>query len=468
MPRVIQCPQCQRKLQIPDALAGRRLRCPACQAAIVLKPAAAIPVATPLKTEPAPPPPTAVSSKPVRPVRPAPPTDDDDVGDVEKHAPRPRPRRAGRSRRREKQSNLATWLIVGIVAAVFGFGVLAVGVIFVVVKLGSSANSAAVARRPIAPPEDQQQRQEEIAEAFRNPRPALNDKDEGKKPAAIIKSKEATSIPQELEPVFADMAQALAGGDVNRAGSHFDFDRLFDEMQSQYAIPQPILNDKKGFLAGMQSGFVGSLARNSNLRWSNTEIKHFKELAPGEVVIIARHQGVTVSSLKFRWWLTKRSGTWKFFDFEELNAGMRASSIFGCLAAEVGGNKNSPVLVAIQQLGAVGQAFSQPVPNLGVADANLQALAGVKLPPMMDAARWMFTASVHLHRGQNEAALAALDKCSAIRPDFPVVNLLRGIAHNNLGQYQIALTHLEKYRDLLGEDDDLRLHINNARAGMGK
>src|SRR5262249_41960679 len=41
MSEIISCPSCQRKLQVPEALAGQDVQCPTCGATFVAKPAAA-------------------------------------------------------------------------------------------------------------------------------------------------------------------------------------------------------------------------------------------------------------------------------------------------------------------------------------------------------------------------------------------------------------------------------------------
>src|SRR4051812_27380450 len=38
MPQIIECPKCAKKLNAPDKLAGMRVACPACQAAVSIPP----------------------------------------------------------------------------------------------------------------------------------------------------------------------------------------------------------------------------------------------------------------------------------------------------------------------------------------------------------------------------------------------------------------------------------------------
>jgi hypothetical protein len=63
MPEIINCPQCERKLRVPDNLLGQQVKCPTCSVTFT---AAAAPL------EPPPPPPGEALAPPPRPPEPAP------------------------------------------------------------------------------------------------------------------------------------------------------------------------------------------------------------------------------------------------------------------------------------------------------------------------------------------------------------------------------------------------------------
>jgi hypothetical protein len=95
MPEIINCPSCQRKLQVPEALLGQDVQCPTCGATFT----AAVAGPTPAPLPPAPPPPEkpaydVESAAPERREASRRPRDDyDDYEDYDDYGERRRPRR---------------------------------------------------------------------------------------------------------------------------------------------------------------------------------------------------------------------------------------------------------------------------------------------------------------------------------------------------------------------------------------
>jgi tetratricopeptide (TPR) repeat protein len=461
MPKTIQCPDCQRKLQIADELTGRRLRCPACKTTFVAGQAeAAVPVMAFKVAAPVPLP----ASPRTRPSRPS-----VDLEDEERALDRPRrqigddipPRWRSPVRGRKKNgSHVIVLLVVGIVAAV-GVAVVMLGsAVYLLVHFNSSKKAVA-SNRPI-PIEDKQQRDKEVKEAFQNrdfqAPPAKN-------PIPKKQPKAAPNLNQELNSFFSSFSQAIVQRNAELVHSHFDMERLFDEMVAQQTLPPQLANDKKGFLAGTKAGMSGAMSRNQNLRWNSTEIKHVKSLSPDEVVVIARHHVDTGASLKMRWWLTRRSGSWRLYDFEDLDVGLRGSTLMCALAGGLENGQVNNLVFAVQQVTGALQALGA-ARDVDLADQKLKSIAHIKLPAALDALRWLGSAVICISRGQNEQALEALDKSQALQPDMPAVDLLKGIIYNNMAQWENALKHIQKYRDLLGDDPLVRQEFDKATRGL--
>jgi len=77
---VVSCPDCQRKLRVPNELVGKLVKCPTCGQTFTANPAA---------QAPAPPPPPPVEEKPTRTSK---VSRDDDEDDDDERSRRPRPR----------------------------------------------------------------------------------------------------------------------------------------------------------------------------------------------------------------------------------------------------------------------------------------------------------------------------------------------------------------------------------------
>ena len=78
----------------------------------------------------------------------------------------------------------------------------------------------------------------------------------------------------------------------------------------------------------------------------------------------------------------------------------------------------------------------------------------------------MVISLIQLHRNQALEALGTLEKAHACHPDFPALDLFKGIAHNRLSEWAKALQHLETYRDLLGDDANVCLQLGEALRGL--
>jgi hypothetical protein len=101
MPLAIQCPACQKKLNVPDKLLGKRVKCPSCSEAFV---AAEAPTES-AKPKPKPPPKEAITDTPKKPPKPKYEEVDDDLVETEPEyvdEPEEKPRR---SRRRSRDDD---------------------------------------------------------------------------------------------------------------------------------------------------------------------------------------------------------------------------------------------------------------------------------------------------------------------------------------------------------------------------
>jgi predicted Zn finger-like uncharacterized protein len=104
MPEIIGCPECSRKLRVPDDLLGKRVKCPTCGLTFT----AELPGPPPAPPRPyeaeAPPPPPKEPAPPVRRRRPLDDEDDDDYDDL--------PRRRRRRVRRDAVPHRGTLILV--------------------------------------------------------------------------------------------------------------------------------------------------------------------------------------------------------------------------------------------------------------------------------------------------------------------------------------------------------------------
>ena len=262
-------------------------------------------------------------------------------------------------------------------------------------------------------------------------------------------------IAEQIKPLFQELGAALKKEDAARVASHFDADRMIDEFIAQDLLPADFVRNRHELTGQLQRNLAPSFQRNTNLRWDDSEIRDVKKLEgadPGfnEATVIVRHRHPEGFFLRIRWWVTKRQGTWRLYDLEDLDTGLRTSSLPGTLKEVAAGQAHE----VTRALPLLGQAIADvTVHNDPVgADQKLAQIAEVKLPRKIDAARHMITARLRAEQGRNEEALRHADQALELNPEMHVLNLIRGIAFNNQKQWDKALEHLKTYETLLGED----------------
>lgn len=287
------------------------------------------------------------------------------------------------------------------------------------------------------------------------PRPAAGDEEDLRHDvrAAFAERKplDEKEVAADLPRFFESLGADFAAADAERIMARFDLDRMADELAAVPGFPVRTARERRGFVQGMREGMGRSLTRpGAAMRWTSSEVRGVKKLNNDDAVVIVRHRTASGYALKMRWWLTRRSGQWKVYDLEDLDLGMRVSALTGALAVQAAGNLTETGR-ALKTLGEAFQAIRQE--DFDGADRKLAQVAAVKLPKEVEALRQLATAVVRLEHGQANESLEALDAAAALQPDVPLIDFLRGRALNFLGHWDKAEPPLEKFRDLLGDDD---------------
>ncbi len=416
MPENITCPGCQRRLRLPESVAGQAVVCPVCrttfQAGAV--PAAEVPIAIPV-----PPLKARVEEIPMRPEwdAPSPPAPSANPwAELNQSEPNKKKTPTGLHRPEVK-------LLIGIV-------------LFTCAGVVCSGWRPWAERPPVVvfTPENPDIRRDELIQALANPQPLAPDQ-----------------LADELKPLLQGMGEAFRARDRNRIVTHFDGSRMLDELLAQGIFPPGFVRDRPTVLRALNDSLGRALERQAQLvQWTDFEIRSVKALDNLDAVVIVRHTTDDGNVfLKMRWWVTRRSGAWKVYDMEDLDAGLRFSNVAGSLAGMGLGQLNE-MTRATNLLREALEAVAAH--NVGVAELKLKQLDGLKLPAKLEPLRLMTSGVAHIQRGEYKEALQAFDDASQLQPDMPALDLLRGIAYNALGQWETARKHLQAYRDLLGDD----------------
>jgi tetratricopeptide (TPR) repeat protein len=272
-----------------------------------------------------------------------------------------------------------------------------------------------------------------------------------------------------LRAILDDLGHAIQAGDAERIGDHVDAARMLKEFQRAGALRGLNFQAEAALVQKFKTSMAQALARPGQpLVWKETEIRSVKFGAGGDdAVAVVRHRDGHIT-LKMRWWATQESGSWKVYDFEDLDTGLRVSDVVASL------------LPARADLPVAPPAWVKSVPALqeavtairggdfAGAERALNRLDQVPLPGKLAGVRWLLAGAVKLELRDSRAAQPCLDKARGLNPDMPCLDLLYAALYNQTGKPAEALKHLEKYRALLGDDAATFYQLGLARAQLGQ
>ncbi|MBI1918539.1 MAG: tetratricopeptide repeat protein [Planctomycetes bacterium] len=303
-------------------------------------------------------------------------------------------------------------------------------------------------RRPKAIPEDAGQRRREVMQAFHQPLP-LDEKE----------------IARDVKPFFDSLGAALRARNGTNIVDHFDMDRLADELIAMDFFPALIRRDRHSFVSGLRLGMVRAMRQEAFLlEWADVEVRGVKRLSDDEAVLIVRHRDKEGNFQKIRWWLIRRTGSWKVYDLEDLDVGLRISTAVASFAdlgmENLAGAANTMKHVRDALLAIATQQ------DADAAERHLRQAEGGRLPPKLDSLRHLIRGMIGVHRNAFQDALKAFDQAHRCHPDMPILDLLRGLAHNRLGEWAKGLEYLEAYHRLLGDDPNVCCEMGLSLRGV--
>jgi uncharacterized protein HemY len=405
MAEIIFCPSCRRRLQLPSDFQDELVRCPGCHTDFQLSSDGA-----PLRETL---PPMALPADDETPVR------------------RPEPRSVSRGRPVRKSSRgtcLIVLSVVGLVGAVFVASV--AGIVLLAGRSTPPPTSVAAHF-----PEDDEEDFARQIEVFRGRAPLVE-----------------ANIAPELLPLFNLLGLSLRLGDANGVMRQFDVDRATDEFIDLAIVPPRKTPKRRQFLISLRRGMGRSLMRRGeDLQWTTFEIRQVKKKTDDECAAVVCHRQSNGSTLKIRWWLTRRAGEWKIYDFEDLDTGRRFSVASAPLVQQGGG-----LLTEIGRAGAVllDALDSLLTDDVAAAENHLKRTPA-NLPPRLEALRLLLRGRILLRHGQFQDMVDALEESKRLHPDPFLADYLLGVARNRVGKWEQALTILRAYRALVGDEDEM-------------
>jgi tetratricopeptide (TPR) repeat protein len=406
---VIACPQCGRKLRLPQESLGRLVVCPSCTAQF--QPGEQRPV----QTESIP---WAEAAPPRE--SPAPPR-------VE--GPRPE-RPLSTPKRPVKASAGSQW----------GIALLLIGVVL----LGVGGVVAVVAVLTFTPPKKPRQLDwKPVAEKL------VDDPDQFAPLVDPGREPTREEVIAGLTPVFNGLNAAIQRGNGNEIVEYFHIPRMTEQFVALYSRAlYPITAQE--LLPGLKADFARFLARQAaETKWKKYEIFDVTILSRTDVsVIVSYTQEGNDTPFKVQWYATRRTGKWKLYDREYLSWGVGLS----CDLAGLRKNRD-PRLASIDR---VMVKIRNTVDDLSTkndvraAERELEALEREMMSDHMAAARSQAWVMLRAQQNRNAEALALIEKARQQRHDMPSLDLQEARILNNLGRHAEALAKGEAYQKRAG------------------
>jgi tetratricopeptide (TPR) repeat protein len=280
---------------------------------------------------------------------------------------------------------------------------------------------------------------------------------------------------KEVAPLFEELGAALRDHDGRRAAAQFDAQGMIDEAVRDNTVPNNLQRDP-AFLNALRKQIVRAFG--SEPRWSPwvaSDVRHVKPLGGAGLAVVVRHRLEDGTFLKLRWWLIGTSGAWQVYDLEEVDTGLRASVTLA-LAAQAGdrGGRFDPAGQArawqlVSAVAALREAFAAlDRQDLNTAERKLNEATLTPLPSRLNVVHLLAEASLQIKRGQRKEALVTLDRAAGLQPDLPALQMLRGLALRQTGQWAESLKHLQAYRAVAGDDPLLCKTMGDSLRGVSR
>lgn len=276
-----------------------------------------------------------------------------------------------------------------------------------------------------------------------------------------------------IDALLVKLGSALARGDQKTIGDCYDFDRMVTELQRQPGALSFGRNERAQFTQGLKKGFVQSVASSGLAGWNRQKVIQVRMLDSGdpEAVVYLRSWNTRGIPSKVRFWVRKSGGsgargaTWQVYDEEDLDAGIRTSTMMSALAAQgAAAGASSNVLQSIHALQTAAVHMSRH--DLAQAEIFLKKVPTFPaLPSEIEGLRWMLWTSLQVQRGQYAQALDSAEQATHAHRDMPVIELLRARALNALHRHREALDAIDRYEQALAPDASSCWHKGDALRG---
>jgi hypothetical protein len=133
-----------------------------------------------------------------------------------------------------------------------------------------------------------------------------------------------------IRDLFQNLHAGMQAGEAKTLEDLFDGQRIYQEVRRLGGLARVSPLDETKSARKLQQAFAVGMAQSGQIlkgdQWNVKSCRRLRD--PSEALVYARLDHPETGPTKWRWWLKKRDGVWRIYDFEELNTGLRMSDIF--------------------------------------------------------------------------------------------------------------------------------------------
>ncbi len=218
------------------------------------------------------------------------------------------------------------------------------------------------------------------------------------------------------------------------------------------------LNDmqRQGFKLGMAKGLQRFDQSIKMMAFDDHRIMRVDTIDGNQRIVYVRHydNDLGVTSQR-RWWLFRTDDGWRFYDFEELSAGLRMMTLMGLVLKNGLGQESDPWVPDVVRVSTLLYTVDMTDPaSIVKLKRPLLKLRKNQLPPDIQRFASMLYASCLQCEGDFDGSIEELKAAKAGGYDSPMHFYQMGLNLYALENYEEALAAFKKHGEVLGRDSD--------------
>lgn len=263
---------------------------------------------------------------------------------------------------------------------------------------------------------------------------------------------------QEIRAYLDELREAFAAEDQEAIRERLSIDAMIESVRARGVADFDEIGQQEAFKEGFSEGIGQAIAGWSRMMgWDQHDIRKIEWESPTRAIVSVRnwHDQLEVHT-KMRWWLVRSSeeGRWQFYDFEDLDQGLRVSSVMGSTLTGI--LSQAPWVQPFLRIARTMQTAEDELQLIEGIQSDVKQLLEYSLPEDLRVFTVVMrsTALINLEEDP-ESALALMDELKNLKASYPMLDYLRGTAHQAASRWEEAIKWFEQYADTMGWDADV-------------